>query len=238
MINKIVNIVLVFVILILLWRGCDLQSEKKNLLKQVSAYQIGEKAFKQKMKDDSSTIATQDQTILTQNEAIRLGILKLDGQIKKASSQVSVVQRVRIDSVEVPFIPSGYMDSLDWVVRIRRGDTSRSICDSLIANSIIVPSDFGVDNKWYKIYGKVKKDGLLVDSLSIANESKTTIGWKKGGFLNLKKIPIVEVTNSNPYIKVDKMNNVVVEPNKSIFQKKGFWLGLGTIIGVYLQTKL
>jgi hypothetical protein len=238
MTNKIINIVLAFIILILLWRGCSLQDEKENLLKQVSAYQIGEKAFKVKMRDDSSTIATQEQTILTQKEAIRLGLLKIDGLIKKVSSQVSVTQRVKIDSVEVPFIPSGYMDSLDWVKRFKNGDTSKSICDSLIANSIIVPSDFGVDNKWYNIHGKVKKNGLLVDSLSIVNETKTTIGWKKGGFLKLKKIPIVEVTNSNPYLKVDKMNNVVVEPNKSVFQKKGFWLGLGTIIGIYLQTKL
>ena len=88
MTQKIINIVLAFIILILIWKGCEIQREKDELVEQVSSYTIGEKAFKKKVQDDSSTIATQTQTIMTQDDAIKLGLLKLNGEIKKIQSQI------------------------------------------------------------------------------------------------------------------------------------------------------
>jgi hypothetical protein len=237
-IHKIVNIVLAIVIIILCIKGCDIQKDRDNLLTQMATYQLNEKAFKTKILKDSSTMATQTQTILTQEEATKLGLLKLEGEIKKVQSQVRETQTIKINSVEVPFIPNGYADTTEWVKRLHNGDTSKSVCDSFIANSVIVPNNFALDDKWYSINGKVQKKGLLIDSLKINNESSVTIGYRNTGFLNLKKEPIVEIKNTNPYLSVTKMNNVVVKDKFSILHSKLFWFAVGIAGGIYLHTKM
>lgn len=238
MTHKLLNIALAFIILILLWKGCEMKRDNENLVGQVSQYQIGEKAFKKKMQDDSSTIATQTQTILSQEDAIKLGLLKLEGQIKEVQSQVKQKQKIIIDSVPLPFVPNGYADTTEWARRLKKGERSKDICDSLMSNSLIVPRGFKSENKWVNIYGKVKKDGVLMDSIRLENESSVTIGWRKVGFLNLKKEAIVEIKNTNPYFDVTKVNNVVIKPKSGILHKKGFWFGLGGLVGIILKSKL
>jgi hypothetical protein len=105
-----------------------------------------------------------------------------------------------------------------------------SICDSIKENSVLLPKSFRMDNKWYGVHGQVKKFGVVFDSIKIVNESTVTVGWKRGGFLGLKKIPVVEIKNTNPYLSVSKMDNVIIKPNKNIFDKKGFWVGVGILI--------
>ena len=232
-ISKLFNVLLLIVIIALIFKTCEFRSEHDRLLAQMSSYQQGEKQFKVKLQKDSSTIASQSQTILTQKEAIRLGQLKLEGEIKKAQSQVAQTQVVKIKNIEVPYIPDGFVDTTAWRHLAESGIKNDSICDSVIANAVILPKSFHMENKWYSINGEVKKYGVLFDSIRIINESTVTVGWKKGGFLNLKKIPIVEIKNTNPYLSVTKMNNVNIKPNKGLFQKKGFWLILGGSI-IYL----
>lgn len=228
--ERLIIIGLVIIILLSFWKGCQYKNDRDNLLTQVSQYQIGEKSFKTKMLKDSSTIATQGQTILTQKEAIRLGLLNLEGAIKKASSQVRVVQKIKIDSVLVPYSD---VDTSVWT--LKKTDNCEKKYDSLLANSVIVPRDFSTEKKWYSINGKVKKDGVLIDSLKIENESSVTIGWKRSGFLWLKKEPIVEVKNSNPYLQVTKMNNIVVKKNKSLLDSRLFWMGIGIVGGLFIN---
>lgn len=238
--NRLVIIALLVIVILLLFKSCELKKNNTDLLTQVSSYQIGDKAFRVKVQKDSSTIATQSQTILTQKEAIQIGVLKLEGEIKKAQSQVRQVQVIKIDSVWMPYIPSNYIDTsnMEWITKYENGDSSKRICDSIIANSLVVPKWFISKNKYYSVYGKVKKDGVTLDSMRLENESSVTIGWKRGGFLKLAKIPIIEVKNTNPYVSVGKLNNFNMKPNKSLFHKKGFWVGVGTFIGLYLHTIL
>lgn len=231
--NKITIAILVIVVLLLLWKGCQLKADHDNLLNQVSSLQAGEKFYKTKVLEDSSTIASQTQTILSQDEAIKLGLLKLEGDIKKVQSQVRQGQTINIDSVPIPFIPNNFADTSGWMAKIRQGDSSKAVLDSLIANSIIVPKGFSLKNEWYSIDGKVKRDGLLMDSLKIKNESSVTIGWKNAGFLGLKKEPLVEIKNTNPYLSVTKMSNVVVKKKKGLLQNPIFWTGLGFLGGAY-----
>lgn len=232
--QKITIVALILVVLLLVWKGCQLKQEHDNLLNQVSGYQAGEKYYKTKLMDDSSTIASQTQTILSQDEAIKLGLLKLEGDIKKVQSQVRQGQTINIDSVPIPFVPNNFADTSGWMVKIKQGDSSKAVLDSLLANSIIVPKGFSVKDKWYSIDGKVKKDGLLLDSLQIKNESSVTVGWKNAGFLGLKKEAMVEIKNTNPYLSVTKMNNVVIKKKKGLFQNPLFWTGVGVIGGHFL----
>jgi hypothetical protein len=234
--QTIINIVLLIVVILLLFKGCQIQKDRDNLLTQINTLKAGEKVFKTKILSDSSTLATQTQTILTQDEAIKMGLLKLEGDIRKVQSQVVETTELAYNNVGVPYIPDGYVDTLKWLKNYKNGDTSKATYDSIINNSVIVPKSFGIDTKWYSINGKVKKDGLLIDSMKIPNETSVTIGYKKYGFLNLKSQPLVEVKNTNPYLKVQKMSNVVVKENKSILKSKLFWMGIGIFGGIYLQS--
>lgn len=235
MTHKILNLLLAIIVIILLFRSCESAKDRDRLISQLAEYKVGEKAFRKKMQDDSSTIATQTQTILSQDEAIKLGLLKLEGQVKDVQSQVRESQRLIIDSVPMPFVPNGYGDTSEWARRLKNGERTKALCDSLIANSVIVPKDFKTEQKFYKIYGKVKKDGVIMDSLRIENESSVTIGWRKCGFLNLKREPIVEIKNTNPFVDIKKINNVVIKPKSGILHTKGFWIGLGGVIGFLLK---
>jgi hypothetical protein len=231
--NKITIAALVILLLLVIWKGCQLKADHDNLLNQVSSLQTGEKFYKTKVLADSSTIASQTQTILSQDEAIKLGLLKLEGDIKKVQSQVRQGQTINIDSVPIPFVPDNFADTSGWMVRLRQGDSSKATLDSLLANSIIIPKKFSLKDKWYSIDGKVLRDGLLMDSLKISNESSVTIGWKNAGFLGLKKEPMVEIKNTNPYLNVTKMSNVVVKKKKGLLQNPIFWTGLGFLGGAY-----
>lgn len=230
--NRLMFVILTIIIIMLLWKGCELNKDYNNLLNNSSEL---ENKFTQKKLKDSSTIATQNQLILSQNEAIKLGALKMKGNIKIAQSQVSQKQEIKIDSVLVPFIPNNYADTSIWLASIKNGDSSKHLIDSLIDNSIIVPQPYHMEEKWFKMYGKVQKKGLLIDSFSLINESTVTLGYKKSGFLNLKREAIVEVNNSNPYLNVTKLKNVVIKEKKSILQSKLFWFGVGIVGGVVLK---
>ena len=231
--NKITIAALVILLFLVIWKGCQLKADHDNLLNQVSSLQTGEKFYKTKVLEDSSTIASQTQTILSQDEAIKLGLLKLEGDIKKVQSQVRQGKTINIDSVPIPFVPDNFADTSGWMVRLRQGDSSKATLDSLLANSIIIPKKFSLKDKWYSIDGKVLRDGLLMDSLKISNESSVTIGWKNAGFLGLKKEPMVEIKNTNPYLSVTKMSNVVVKKKKGLLQNPIFWTGLGFLGGAY-----
>ena len=96
MTHKVINIVLAFIISILIWKGCEIQREKNELVEEVSAFTLGEQTFQKKVKDDSSTIATQKQTIMTQDEAIKLGLLKFEIWVKGTLTAAEVVVKETI----------------------------------------------------------------------------------------------------------------------------------------------
>jgi hypothetical protein len=233
--NRLMLLILTIIILLLFFKGCEMKKDYDNLLKNSSSISTLENKFEKKSLKDSSTMATQNQMLLSQVEALKLGVLKLNGDIKIVQSQVSQKQEIKIDSFFVPFIPTHFADTSLWMARIKNGDSSRYLIDSLMNNSVIVPQPFKMEEKWFKMYGKVQKKGLLLDSFLLTNESTITLGYKKSGFLNLKKEAVVEVNNTNPYVDVTKLKNVVIKEKKSILQSKLFWFGVGLVGGVVLK---
>ena len=218
----------------LVWEGCNQYEYRNDLLEQVSKYELSEQQFKVKVNKDSSTIATQNQTIMTEREANKLGILKLQGEIKIAKSQVRQTQEIIYEGIQVPYIPNNYTDTSGWYAKLKSGDSSKANIDSLISNSIIVPSKFELKEKWFSINGEVKKDGVLINKLLIPNESTVTIGYKKTGFLWLGRKAIVEIENTNPYLSLSKVSNVVIEKKKGLLSNPLFWMAVGVLGGHFL----
>jgi hypothetical protein len=171
---------------------------------------------------------------MTEREANKLGILKLQGEIKIAQSQVRQTQEIIYEGVQVPYIPNNYTDTSGWYAKLKSGDSSKSNIDSLISNSIIVPSKFELKQKWFAINGEVKKDGVLINKLLIPNESTVTIGYKKTGFLWLGRKAIVEIENTNPCLSLSKVSNVVIEKKKGLLSTPLFWMAVGVLGGHFL----
>ena len=234
-INLLLYSIIAILIIIGLSQACHYQKKQDDLLSQISQYQLGEKAFTKKINADSSTIVQQEQTILTEKEAIKLGLLKLEGEIKKAQSQVRQTQVIRYDSISVAYVPDNFIDSSKWLFKFKNGFKSNDVIDSLIANSIIVPKSFATKSKWFSINGKVNKENVLIETLSIPNESSVTVGWKRTGFLWLGKKQFVEVKNTNPYLSVVKLSNVVIEKKKGLLSKPIFWVAVGVVAGFLIK---
>jgi hypothetical protein len=210
----------------LVWKSCNEYENHQRLLSQLSQYQMKEKLFEVKRRDDSSTIAMQSQTILTEKEALKLGILELEKEMKSVQSQVKQSSTTTIVEKQVPFIPDGYADT-SGLVRNEHGEVIRK-------DSIAVPTRFQLQEKWFNLDGYVNKGGLKIDSLKIPNRTIVSVGYKKAGFLNLSKEPVVTFKNENPYVNVLGMDNVVIKQKKPFWKNPLFTVGVGVLLGHYI----
>jgi hypothetical protein len=206
---------------------CNLLKERSSMLSNLSNYQMREKAFKLELRKDSSTIATQSQTLLSQKEAERLKILVLEDKMKKVQSQVTTKTTTGFSDVVV-----GWAGVID--------DTTNSIIehDTLVVadtNCLKIPKRFEVKEKFYQISGEVIKQGIKFDSISFPNETIVTVGERKQNLFS-KKESVVQIKNTNPYVKMQSMNNIVIKPKKPFYEHPIFLISVG-VIGAKILTK-
>jgi hypothetical protein len=225
-VNRVIYVLLFIVIIVLLWRSCESERDRSKLVSQLGEYKLKEKVFEVQRLKDSSTLATQTQTIMTQKDAISMGLLELEKSMKEVQSQVKQKSTTTIIEKQVPFIPDGYADTTG-VVKNENGEVIRR-------DSVAVPSRFKLNEKWFNVDGYVKKDGLIIDSLSIPNKTIVTIGYKKAGFLNLSKDAVVQVKNENPYVNVTGLDNIVIKKKKKVWQNPLVQIGVGVVLGYYI----
>ena len=206
---------------------CTLINERNSLLGNLSNYQMREKAFKVELRKDSSTIATQSQTLLSQKEAERLKILVLEDKMKKVQSQVSTKTNTGISDVVV-----------GWAGIIDDDTTGLVQHDTLVVtdtNCLRIPKRFEVKEKFYQISGEVIRQGIKFDSISFPNETIVTVGERKQNLFS-KKESVVQIKNTNPYVKMQSMNNIVIKPKKPFYEHPIFLISVG-VIGAKLLTK-
>lgn len=87
-------------------------------------------------------------------------------------------------------------------------------------------------NRWITLRLELKNDSLLK---SITVKDSLSVSFKKvsQGFLKRKK-SVVEVTNHNPYVKVNKLQSFSVKEKKS---SSLFWVGVGVGAGAVILLK-
>lgn len=223
-------VIIAFIILCLIsWfiDSCNQSKINKKLVEQLSEYQIENKKFRAERQKDSSLIVTQNQTIMTQKEAIRLGLLEIDKRIKQVESQLQAKINVRVIEKDVPFVPNGYADTTGWI-RNEQGIVIKT-------DSISVPQRFALSEKFFNVEGVVKKNGLKIDTLAIPSKFTITYGKEKTGFLKLGRNPVVQIKTDNPYIDVTSLNNIVIKKPQRFYNSKLFYLGVGILGGIFLS---
>jgi hypothetical protein len=168
--------------------------------------------FVERIKDDSTRSYTQKQLIADKDIAIKL----LGEEAKRYRNIKSVTK------VEVVYLT-------DTVVA--------NYTDTIIGDCVPYGTGFVNISQFDTISGVIDTNGVVIyPHTTYLGEVTTVIANKKKGFLGLKSEPVVNVSFSNPNLRINGMQNVVVKQPKP---KRLAWLlsGLvvGTIGGIFLM---
>ena len=202
------NIIIAILILLLGISGCSVWSNYKKLKhyeKQVNKLTIEGQSFNTIRTETGKLLAEQEQIILTQKQAIDNGLVAYL-KLKKLQSHVKVKTVTQLDSIFIPYTKDSIVMKYDTVYV----DTTKHF------HSIKVPRKFSVLDEYYAIGGRVKKEGVVVDSLKIFNTMNVNIGLKSQGFFKKPK-PIVMVDYDNPYVNTLGLSNIIIKDEKKFY---------------------
>lgn len=118
------------------------------------------------------------------------------------------------------------------------------IQDRIIVDSIEVPYEVPVphiferigklNNDWYAFSYKSNEKGFEIDSLVIPNETNIVTGTKRKWFFGAETLT-TDVTNTNPYIKVQDIQSSEVIIKVPWYKKWYVWLAAGAVTGILLK---
>lgn len=205
-----------FLLVISMLDACERDKENKNLLRNIESLDIKNQKFKTELNKNNEKVTTQNQIILTQQQAIDNGLIEIK-KLKKIKSKVRLVTNTKIDTVFIPY---------NQVVI----DTSNT--DQIEYRNYF---DFKEPKGWYSISGYASQLGIGIDSLRVKNDYSIYIADKK---LNLfgKSNPEVILLNKNPFTETIQMQNVIIKVYQPFYKKNMFWAGVG-LIGGYILAK-
>lgn len=212
-------IAIIIIVAIFLFRECSNQNKTDKLIGDVANYKTESETYKTKLGLEINTnralaLETQDQmkSLLASNDTMREWISKF----KEIKGGIILRETTIVEKVPVPF---------DKIIP----------CD-------FKPFQAKKETKDFLFYTTIANTGLTIDSLKIPNQAKIVIGDKRTGFLKMKSSLVVEVNNSNPYIKTSNISGFVYEPKKKWYEKTWVHLLAGATIGVaggkYVNNKL
>lgn len=167
--------------------------------------------FTQKRKADSSTIARQALTIVSQADDIK----ELKELAIKEPELIIKTQIKNIVKTEIQF-------------------------DTVMIQSkpyLKLPKDFYKKDTWYVIGGSINRLGTLqIDSLvSYANFTYAIADTSRSGLwnrLNRRRDKVLSLKVDNPNMRITGMSNIYIREHKKWYQTTGAKIGLGFILGL------
>lgn len=214
---KLSLVVLLVAVILLVWDGCSKDAQLALFKKRVSNLNLKAQVFNETIGSDKRRMAEQQQTILTNKEALQQGLLMIN-DFNNVKSQVIVKTRTQIDSVFIPF-------------EVVKRDT-QIVYTSFDKRFILVTKD-------YAIYGQSLRNGVRLDSLFFDSQATITIGNKSQGIFRKSK-PVVQINYDNPYIQTTSMQNVIIQEDLKWYDRKRNWFGIGMglgLVGTYFIMK-
>lgn len=181
--------------------------------KEITQLERQKGEYKTFLNEKNEVVAIQNQNIVNLKTALKEA--RLDGEKwKSIKSKVKIETKFIFDTIFVSYRDTIY------------------ISDTIYPKGTInVPKRFHKKDSLYEIGGLVLLDGIKIDTLIIPNDMSVTIGSQKTKWWK-KAVPIVQVKNSNKYLTVQSMDNIVVENKKKIYQKNSFWALIGLTLGL------
>ena len=210
--QNLVIVALILIVVLMVCGYCQKREQLTYLEEQFSKFELKKQDFKVIVNKNKEKIIEQEQLILTLQQAKNLNLIN-SKDWKNTKSRIEFVTQTRIDTIFIAF-----------------NDTFR-INDTIYSKSDFeCLKHFNLNDKFFYINGNVLENGIKIDSLSFPNIATITIGEKRQGIFR-KSLPIVEIKNSNPYIKTIDLSNVVINNKKKTYQKNSFWFTIGTSLG-------
>tara|TARA_R110000744_G_scaffold165331_2_gene282470 strand:- start:4949 stop:5593 length:645 start_codon:yes stop_codon:yes gene_type:complete len=189
-------------------------AEFRNFKKQIAKFEKNELAYKEEINDKGKRVITQELILLSQSDAIEQGLLEID-ELKKVNSQVSVITNTLIDTI--------FVTHIDTAIAEVGGEVYLKL-----------PQQYRHFNEHFSFNASINLEGLFIERISIENESVITIGYKKQGLFK-PMLPVVQISNSNPYIQTHNVSNVVIQKDYNMFQDKRAWGLVGLFVGVLIK---
>lgn len=200
----------IFLSFFLFIKGCRNQKEIDTLINNIASYKDSAQFYKIKVNGNPVDVAFNQSLVLETKKQLEAVIakndtlLKLVSKFKKIASTTIINQYTTIN-----------------------GDTIR-LQDSIPCD--FKPFQVKRDSLYYHFTGTIAPGFFSIDSLIIPNKQSIVIGEKKLGFLKGTE-KRVEIVNSNPLIRTDKIQNYVINPHKKWHQTTAFKFGLGLVAG-------
>jgi len=212
--SKYITYILIAIVIFL---SFSLIANNRNISRfksQISKFKLENQAFKEEINDQGERLVEQEQVILTQQEAIENGLVELNN-FKKLSNQIKVVTETLIDTIVVT--------NHDTVVSYING-----------INYLKLPAKYDYTSEFINFDLNVSVEGLSLNSINLPNESLVSIGYKKQGLFK-PLLPVIEIKNTNPYIKTSKLQNISIVEEKRLIDDKKFLIGIGLVFGFLIK---
>jgi predicted RND superfamily exporter protein len=163
---------------------------------------------------DSLQVARQ--MILSQKQAIEMGLLREDELKDKYLKQVQVVIELK-EQVTILEKQGEYIDTF-YIETFKGG------------NWLKIPAKMAFSDPWYNVSVTADRTPLL-DSLIVYSKPKLTLGYMKQGLFKRKeRVTIYE--NENPYIELKDIQSLTIEEQKKWYQTTGAKIGFGALAGI------
>tara|TARA_R110001632_G_scaffold193736_1_gene314718 strand:+ start:141 stop:788 length:648 start_codon:yes stop_codon:yes gene_type:complete len=189
-------------------------SKLSNYKSQMEKFTLENQSFKEELDNNGDIIIQQEQIILSQKDAISQNLLDIN-RLKEVSSQVNVVTNTIIDTIIV--------SHTDTIVEYFNGGAYLKL-----------PQEYNYNSEFINVNALVSENGLQLNSINIQNKASITIGFKSQGLFK-PKMPVVDLYNSNPYIKTQSVGNVIIEKEDNFFTDKKTWGAVGVFIGLIIK---
>jgi hypothetical protein len=198
------------IILVIIFFGidrCKRIQDLQSLTEEVNRARLQNQAFESQINEQGEEITMQRQLIVSKNEAIKLGMRKIEG-LTNYKNQISVITETKFDTIYAAY----------------ESDTTTEGKEV---------TSFKYNEPWISFDGQLLDSGVAITDLNIKNEYVLTISDKKIGFFK-KPEPTITLLNKNPYTETKGLTNIAIKQQQSILKRPWIWLTFGITSGILI----
>jgi hypothetical protein len=214
-------VILLLVVFILLQKGCN-EKKVSNLESQIGMLNVEKQTLQKEVNRLGDTVAIQ-KAIVVSNQKMLDNYADSVFALKKEKTKTIAYYQNRMKT-QIKEVPVPYLVDVPY---------PEYITDSFARNHmVIVPREFELDSIDYHIQGVVKKEGVLINDITLVDTlSGRFVETKRGLF----KSPTIQyqITNTNKHIQIEGTNSIIYKPKKkSFFNRVILPVGIGVLIGI------
>lgn len=224
---------------LLLWlQTCRLNNKIEEKDKQITQTELEKQELHTTINRKDKTIQLQNAIIVDNTQALdNLTDTIFDLKKKDAKNRETIAYYKGVTNTELKKVLIPYLDTLamkkfsDSLLALVPPDISAYIRDSMIT----VPASSRLKTPHFDIAATAKKEGIVIDSLSIPDTLQLRFVQHKRGWFRSDQIE-VQYFHSNPYVQSLSANSAFYKPKKkSFFQRVILPVAVGVGAGILIS---